>query len=413
MLTVDHRVGGHVGCAAYTESLLNFRNDDIVATVYNNTLNFYQNLWRQVLHEVFPFTMANFANAYFLYDYAAFRYNHNNATRKNLTEDELLMMRRFASVEQRNKNANLSVSGQNRGDMIRAVAGRTMAAKTVDLLRDNMRQGGYINKLNLAFTPHETFVAFFALSGLIIGDHTTEFAPLPEPGAMMLFELFSIGGNASSYPNHDELYVRFLYRNGTDAEDQLTPFALFNGTALALPLTTFMANIQPFGVSTQSEWCRLCNSFSLFCRDLRGGSSGGFRSSNGGGDAITPPLAGVIGAAVTLIVAGILFLLAVAFGSIRFHGKGSKARKVSLGGFKGAEKMASDTDLTYANGGTRHERTGSWELRGGGKAKYESEDTASAGVFVQPRDLMHPNKNADDDDAISEYGQTPVKPREF
>ncbi|KAK1761297.1 histidine phosphatase superfamily [Echria macrotheca] len=405
-------IGGHIGCTAYTESLLTFRADDIVETVYNNTLNFYQTLWAEVLHEVFPPSMANFGNAYLLYDYASFRYNHDNATRANVSEGEMAMMARFASTEQRNKNANLSVSGYNQGDMIRAVAGRTMASKTLSWFRENMRMAGATNKLNLAFTTLEPFVAFFALSGLIIGDHAADFKPLPEPGAMMVFEMFSISENATVYPDPEDLWVRFLYRNGTDENDILTPYPLFNGSEIKIPLATFLNGIQQFGVSTISQWCNLCDSISLFCQDLQGGYGGSGGSSSGSGSGgPSPVLAGVIGAAVTLLVAGILFLAAVAFGVVSFRrADDAKTRSATLGGFKGAEKMASDTDLAFAKSGARHERTGSWELRGG-KGQEEGVKPTPAGVTVQSRDLTHP-KN-DDDDAISVYGQAPVKPREF
>jgi hypothetical protein len=110
-------------------------------------------------HEVFPSSLANFANAYLLYDYASFRYVHDNKTRSNLTDGELATMARFASTEQRNKNANLSISGNYEDDMIRAIAGRTMAAKTLTLLRENIRLGGSANKINIAFTTLEPFIA--------------------------------------------------------------------------------------------------------------------------------------------------------------------------------------------------------------------------------------------------------------
>ncbi|KAK0626930.1 histidine phosphatase superfamily [Immersiella caudata] len=410
-------VGGHVGCTKYTESLLNFRADDVVATIYNNTKNFYQNLWVQVLHEVFPSSMANFANAYILYDYAQFRYTHNNSTRKNITADELAMMARFASTEQRNKNANLSVSGTSQGDMIRAVAGRTMAAKTLSFLRENIRLGGATNKINIAFTTLETFVAWFALSGLVTGEHMAEFKPLPEPGGMMVFELFSIGGRTDSYPELDNLWVRFLYRNGTDPGDQLTTYSLFNSTLGRLPFREFMSQVQSFDVSTIAEWCKLCDGVSLFCSDLKSRNSSPGLSS-GRGAFIQPTVAGAIGAAVTLAVAGLLFFIAILLGVIRFHRTGSdtKACTGTLGGFKGAEKMSSDTDLAWARGGTRHERTGSWELRGKKGADVEGQEEgvspSATGVTVRARDLTHPSKGMDDD-AISIAGQEPVKPREF
>jgi len=416
-MAVCFRIGGHVGCTRYTESLLNFRTDEIVATIYNNTRNFYRNLWTTVLHEVFPLSMANFGNAYLLYDYASFRYTHDNNTRNNITESELAMMARFASTEQRNKNANLSVSGSNEGDMIRAVAGRTMAAKTLTFLRENIRLGGATNKINIAFTTMETFVAWFALSGLVVGDNTAEFKPLPELGGMMVFELFSIGGNEDTYPDTDDLWVRFLYRNGTDPGDHLTTYPLFNTTVDRLPFKEFMTQIQKFDVSTISEWCKLCDGVSLFCSDLRTRPSY-LSPSSGRGAVIQPTAAGAIGAAVTLAVVGLTFFLAVLLGGIRFHKADPKTRNSTLGGFKGAEKMSSDTDLAWAKGGSRHERTGSWELRGkqgnGHDVEEQEADVSpsTTGVTVRARDLTHPSKNMDDD-AISEIGHSPVKPREF
>ncbi|KAK3343938.1 histidine phosphatase superfamily [Lasiosphaeria hispida] len=418
-------IGGNVGCTSYTESLLNFRNDTIIATVYNNTVNFYQNLWRQLLNKAFPQSMANFGNAYLLYDYASFQYTHDNETRENITEGEMSMMARFASTEQRNKNANLSISGSTEGDMIRAIAGRTMASKTVALFIESIRSGGSTNKLNLAFTSFEPFVAFFALSKLIVGDHAAEFKPLPEPGAVMLFELFSIGGGETEFPSTDKLWVRFLYRNGTDPGDELTTYSIFGNTETRMPFNKFAKAVQDFGIGTISQWCRVCDSVSLFCQGLSSNTGSGSSptpfAGSGHTGTVSPAIAGVIGAAVTVAVVGIAVLAAILMGGIRFHRADPKTRNVTLGGFKGAEKMASDTDIAYIESGSRHERTGSWELRGGGKetdveqsvTQADTPSTTKVGVTVQARDLTHPSKKDIDDDAISEMGHSPVDPREF
>lgn len=407
-------IGGHIGCTKYTESLLNFKNDLVVATIFNNTQNFYQQLWRQVLHEVFPSSMANFAHAYVLYDYASFRYAHDNKTRSNLTDGELAIMARFASTEQRNKNANLSISGNIADDMIRAIAGRTMAAKTLALLRENIRLGGTSNKINIAFTTLEPFIAWFSLSGLVIGEHMEAFKPLPEPGAMMVFELFSIGGQTDEFPDMENLYIRFLYRNGTDPGDRLTTYSLFNGTQERIPFNQFLSRVSSFDVGTISEWCKICDGVSLFCSNTKHqGTNSDYTGERGA--TVQPAVAGTIGAAVTLAVIGLAFLLAVLCGGIHFNNNEPKARASTLGGFKGAEKMASDTDLAFAKGGARHERTGSWELRGkktdvGGQDQGVTASTA--GIVVCTRDFTCPSKNLDDD-AISEIGHEPVKPREF
>ena len=423
MLT-SHRVQGHIGCLAYTESILNFRNDSVVATVFDNTLNFYNTMWNLVLNKAFPQSMANFANAFLLYDYASYRYNHDNETRNAVTPSDMALMARFASSEQRNKNANLSISGTTDGDMIRAVAGRTMASKTLALLRENMRQGGAISKLNLAFTTVETFVAFFALASLVDGEHAAEFKTLPEQGAMMVFELFSIGDNTTMYPGLDDLWVRFLYRNGTDPTDKLEDFALFGAKEINMPYRQFASSIQGYGINSVSEWCRTCGSRTLFCSDYKSDAKGS--QSIFGSSGLSPAVAGVIGAVVAVALVALGLLAAIFLGGFRFRRAGAPGQRSSLfGGFKGAEKMSSDADLAYAQGGARHERTGSWELRGAGKSDASVQEQAiipterplstlsTSGLTVEPRNLTHPLKSMDDDNISVAEHQRPVKPREF
>lgn len=415
-------IGGHVGCTNYVESLLDFRNDEIVATVYNNTLGWYSNLWSQFFYDVVPKSMVNYANAYALYDYAIYKWTHDNNTRDALLETDMQMLARFASQEQRAKNGEVNATSSTERKLIRAVGGRTLAAKTVALLKQSMTSSGRFNKLNLAFTTIEPFVSFFALADLTTGPNAAEFKQIPEPGSAMVFELFSIGGNASIFPGYDQLWVRFLYRNGTDPAEKLEDYALFGQRDSRMPFNTFMNLIGGFGIHTVSEWCNKCDSISLFCEGLDGTSGGarpaGYTGPTNNRSAISPTIAGVIGAAVSLAVVGLGFLIAVVLGGIRFGRSDSEKQNSALGGFKGAEKMASDTDLAYAKGGSRHERTGSWELRGGGKDETDVPDAkvstpSVAGVTVQSRDLTHPSRRDIDDDAISEIGHSPVTPREF
>lgn len=393
-----------------------------MATLYNSTLQFYNNMWKSVLKDAFPPTMANFANAFLLYDYALYQYNHDSQIRDAVAPSELALMASFASTEQRSKNADLSVSGTTEGDMIRAVAGRTMASKTLALFRENMRQGGAIRKLNLAFTTIETFVSFFALSGLIAGDRAADFKPLPEQGGMMVFELFSIGGNSTVYPNTDELWVRFLYRNGTDPTDKLQDFALWGTKETKMPYKSFANAIQAVGINTIADWCQTCNSATLFCSSMKPTGKGSRDPLAGSG--ISPAVGGVIGALVTITVLGLGLLAAILLGGFRFRRDGESRRSSLFGGFKGAEKMTSDADLAFARGGARQERTGSWELRGRGKNDSSVREQAiipterpistlsTSGLTIQPRNLTHPLKGVDDD-AMSELGHQPVKPREF
>ncbi|KAM7222096.1 histidine phosphatase superfamily [Rhypophila decipiens] len=435
---------GHVGCTKYVESLITFRNDEDVAYNYAESREFYKSMWEQVFRDVIPEPMANYYNAYALYDYAHYQYNHNNDNATEITADELATLSRLAASEQRSRNGNLSASGAVQGDMIRAVAGRTMAAKVLDWFGENIRTEGESNKLSLAFTAIEPFMAWFSLSQLTKGPSRGTFATLPNPGATMVFELFSMGGNSSQYPEMDELWVRFFYRNGTDPDAALIGYPLFgNGNSqTAILYTEFIREIQDIDISGPAEWCRACESITLYCLGLSSNSdSGGFsggdppRGNAGTGpNGVTPTIAGVIGAAVTIGVIGLAVLAAICFGCVSFQppsrggaadsSTGGAQRNTSLGGFRGAEKMASDADLAYAKTGSRHERTGSWELRDGAAsstappaaAEPVSPLSTAAGASLEPpRGVVRSSivNRPDDDDAISEIGLAPAKPREF
>ncbi|KAK4190321.1 histidine phosphatase superfamily [Podospora australis] len=446
-------IAGDAHCSKHITSLLNYSSDVWVSQNYQNNMGFYQNLWPRIFDGIFSKDKANFYNAYNLYDYASYRWNHDAPTRSLITADELDRLRQLASTDQRNRHANLSVSGAEGGDMIRAISGRTLAGKVLALFFQNVRTQGNQKKLNFAFSSFEPFVSFFALSRLTSGASKQLFTPLPHPGATMLFELFSRSDvDDNAYPMIDDLYVRFLYRNSTDPAAKLRVYSLFN-TGPNFPeikFSEFIRYMEGISIDTISEWCNTCDAAVSFCA-----VSGSLGNNGNGNDPnnknywrnspLSPAAAGAVGAAVTAAVAGLVVLAAMLFGGMRFrrHEKGS-ARNSSLGGFKGAEKMGDDADVEFAKSGVRHERAGSWELRDGkttktgtgvgpadvGTPRPISQESGITGVGakvdeagsgqggagavrVEARDLTHPERKRWDDDAISEYGAPPVKPAEF
>jgi len=123
---------------------------------------------------------------------------------------------------------------------------------------------------------------------------------------------------------------------------------------------------------------------------------------------VSPQVAGVIGAAVTIGVIVLAIAAAVLFGGLRVHRSGDKRITSSFGGFKGAEKLASDTDLTIAKGGAgpsivRHERVGSWEL---GEAQARDAKNSSLDRVVSGAD--YGKKDDDDISVVNAFG-APVK----
>jgi hypothetical protein len=390
--------------------MLHLSDDTVVNSVYNETLNFYHSLWDKMFKDAFPITMANFYSAYDLYDYAAYRYNHDNTSHSQITQVDLAMLAKLAQIQQRDINGNLSVNGLHKGDMIQAIAGRTLAAKILSQFKINIDSEGASDKLTLMFGSFQPFFAFFALSGLINGPSEADFEPLPNPGAAMVFELFSIGGNESVYPDPGNLWVRFLYRNSTIDGTKFINYPLFgNGNSQSyMRYADFVSAMQTIAVDTVPSWCTICDSVTLFCSALLDNSAGSLGGSSGGSigsSGISPAVAGVVGATVTVAVLGLIVMAAALWGGLRITRPGQadvdQGRTGTLGGFKGAEKMASDTDLAIGGSGARHERSGSWELRGGG-----------AKVVSQPAPSRTRRGAEPEDDEISILNHSPVHPNE-
>ncbi len=437
---------GNDDCTEYEVSSIDYRSDNQVANVYNSTLDFYHQLWPTIFQGVFSESMANFYYAYELYDYASYEFNHDPDMAKALNSSELDVLKVLASTQQLDLNANLTVSGIEQGDMIRAIAGRMLAQQVVTMLRQNMLNSGGNNKLGLLFGQFEPLLSFFALSGLLYGPDAGVFATLPGNGATIIFELYSDGAPETTsngdtiYPDPDNLNVRFFYRPDTDADSEINQYGLFNNDTEVLNMTyTAFANAMgAIGVPSVAEWCHLCNGVSVFCPGLLentqysdgsggGGSSSG--SSAGKSSGMVPAVAGVIGALVALAVVGLAVLAAMLIGGVRFYvagkhaGSGGMEDGAAVGGFKGSERKAADTDVAVSKTGVGHERHGSWEL--GNKAVGDGVSPATTvGVSAaggnpatgeraeRVRSTILNRAPDDDDDDMAELVRHPVAPAE-
>ncbi|KAI1506427.1 histidine phosphatase superfamily [Biscogniauxia marginata] len=406
---------GHSACSEYWSSGNDFRDEAYSVQMYNSSLDFYQETWSEVFPDTLSASTVNFDRAYDLYEYALYEYNHNQSVRDSLNDARLARLRNLADAQQFALNGDLSASGLQSGDRIRAIAGRMLAGKVVAQLSNQIASGGSSNKLSLAFGSFEPFLAFFSLSGLSDSNNNTVlFKQVPQPGAAMVFELFSTaaGGNdTSDYPGYDELWVRFLYRNGTDLSAPLEEYPLFGLSEARMQWADFRQLVNAFAIKDITGWCQTCDAVTLFCiaLDDTPGSDGSTTlfGSGGGSSSLSPAVAGVIGAVIALAVFGVAAAAAFVFGGLRIRrNDGSSRSSGSLGGFKGAEKLASDHDVSIVKSGARHERVGSWELGGPGPSTTglpSKNDPAFFGAAVQQ------NR---DEDAESIMGRAPIKPLE-
>lgn len=180
-------------CTEYLRATGNLESDPELAQLFNSSKPIYQNLWSTIFDGTFPSAAASFDYAYDLYDYASYQYTHNETVNAALKASELDWLREMASRQQFSKNGDLSVSGLQEGDMIRAVSGRTLVTKVVKMFQDHISTGGGASKLSLMFGSFQPMLAFFSLSELSRGHSSELFQEIPRPGAAsMLFCFFLV-----------------------------------------------------------------------------------------------------------------------------------------------------------------------------------------------------------------------------
>jgi hypothetical protein len=375
-------LAGNLYCPEYSVASSVYYETDLYQSTEDSKSAFYKSLEPGILNGVITDDTVSYQNAYQIYDYVNYMYTHNSTVADSNSVDVVNQLRALADAEAFALNGNLTNSGFEEGDMINAISGRTLAAKILGLLQYVVEKEGQYSKLNILFGSHEPFLAFFALAGL--PEKNANFYGIPDFASLMAFELFSVDSvvnDTSSFPDESALQVRFLFRNGTDEGSDLNKYPLFSaGVDLPeMPWETFQEEMSAIMMNTVGDWCDACASESIFCA-VEGTSSSDPFSSCSSSEAeshhkkVTPAVAGVIGAAVTLAFFLLVGALAMLIGGVRFHRNASKSRHASFGGFKGAEKMASDPDLVSSgivSGATApagasvvkgHERVGSWEL---------------------------------------------------
>lgn len=426
-------VAGNIGCNLYSIAQVESLTSAAYANEIQATNAFYESLNSSVFWNISP-QFLNYMNAVDLYEYALYEYNHNTTlynstifTAKDLSQLEIL-----ASQQQWEWNTPTS------SNTIGAIAGRTLASKVLQMFDHNIASDGVADKMTLLFGSYEPFLSFFALSDLATGPSASRFNSLPAHGSVMTFELFSYAVESANknlttpFPNTDDLWVQFLYRNGTDDSQAIISYPLFGrgNSEVAMKWKDFASGMGAFALNDIVDWCTSCKSITLFCEAMEdntisqncSSSSGASSSANKGG--ISGPIAGVIGATVTIasfiLVAAILMLMGF---RIDYHDRKASAagaggdigvlKRSGSGGFKGAEKLASDIDLRLKGGAgasvVRHERVGSWELHEsptspGGHSSLDKE--IESGRVVSTADY---SRHSEDIGHENPFGD-PVKP---
>ncbi|KAI0206184.1 putative histidine acid phosphatase [Astrocystis sublimbata] len=289
---------GGSGCDNAVVSSNNYLSSAEYKTAFSESADFYKDLL-PVINSTFDADDASFKNAYAIYDYIHVATIHNQTIPASdlLTNDTLFELKRLADVHEWNLAYNST-------DSIRAIAGATLAGQIVESLNATIA-GRSKQPLHIQFGAYASFSSFFGLAQLpTVSD---DFTGVVDYASSMAFELVT---NASlrgdSYPSADDISVRFLFSNGSAADVNPKAYPLFGQEETVLPWTTFVSEINKFAVGDTPDWCRVCGVTTGSCAaNAMGGSDSGdnasaTRAPNGNG--ISLPVAGVIGALVTLAV---------------------------------------------------------------------------------------------------------------
>ncbi|GAM85265.1 hypothetical protein ANO11243_032690 [Dothideomycetidae sp. 11243] len=317
-------IQGSTSCPAFTTASKTYMEDPSYTALLNSTASFYSQ-FDSILNPIMGAGNVSYKNAYNVFDLLNVASIHNISVAPQINADALNQARWLADQHEFNLVYNAT---QN----MRSIGGQTLAAQILAQLNNTVASKAASQKFTLMAGSYDTFQAFFGLTNLT--EASPDFFGLPVYAASMAFELFAEADNATFPTNPaDDLRVRFLFRNGTDASNNLTAFPLFGGNATDMPYGQFVDELGNRSVKTLTQWCGMCGSTQAFCVAANatqsstggqsGGSGAGASTSLTQGSSLSNAAAGGIGAGVTLAVVGVIAGLAFLLTRRRHSHKGA------------------------------------------------------------------------------------------
>lgn len=210
----------------------------------------------------------------------------------------------------------------NSSDSIRAIAGATLAAQIVQALNTTIVGRGK-SKINIQFGAYASFLSFFGLAQL--PEVNSDFYGIVDYAATMTFELFT-NASAQPFPKAEDLFVRFLFHNGTTSNtSEPVSYPLFGQRDTTLTWNAFVDGMNKFAIGTHRQWCDACGNSTAACAFASSSSDPATTSSNptatNSSGGLSTAVAGVIGAMVTLAVILGIEAVVVLAGGLRLVSK--------------------------------------------------------------------------------------------
>lgn len=387
-------IAGDERCPNHAITSASQVNSSTYINTTRDSASFYASTMPQVFKGVIPDLMVTYHNAVDLHEYAAYAMLHNSTVAAALPASSLTKLRALAAKRffglyggARRETGNAEGGGDKEWEewetFIKPIAGRTLAERVLFLLNltaTSSRPG----VLNLLFGSSAPFVGFASVAGLAAQDG--RFRDVPEAGSMMVFEVFSYTNPDDGVPGKEDLWVRFLYRNGTGEGRRLVGVPLFGRgrSRIDMRFGEFEEAMGGVGWGV-GEWCEACAGESVFCpaftegveketekeevgekkgKDGKEGKGEGGEKKKKGTTALELGLG--LGAAVLVVVFGIL--------AIYFCAR----RERKEGGARGGGGDEGDKEREGEEGG------GSWEM--GDRTPKKEERVRSTAYYGEDED---------------------------
>ncbi|RAK99036.1 uncharacterized protein BO80DRAFT_426845 [Aspergillus ibericus CBS 121593] len=335
-------LAGQDNCLLHQIADAGYQLDSGTQQIMQESAAFYNRLYDQALSGDFDRSSVNYANAISVSEYLEYQLLHNETLLHTVSQEDIVRAHWYADQYTFATNGNTESSSAIDSGAIRTIAGQTLAGHILDAFDTNVLYRGSSGKMTLLFGGFEPAVALASLTQLT--SENENFYGRPALGASMTFELFSLE-NASfpTYPDPSQLYVRFLLRNGTTSPG-FRSYPLFGHSPsnIEIPYSEFKAAMEAFSINSTEEWCLTCDSSSVFCPGVLSNEPGASASkTNSKSKAMSPAVAGAIGAIVTLVVTGLVALGGFLLLGVRMH----RRRRSSLEEIKGGIDLGSESNL--------------------------------------------------------------------
>lgn len=293
-------IKGSDSCPAFDQSSKSFAKSAVFLQRDLATRDFYRpfyNILSPGVYNIKPEDLT-YAHAFDIFDLINVAKIHNaTSPANNVTDETLSQLRWLADSAELSKNWNSS-------EPIRAIGAKTLSGAVLRQLNATVATRGSNPKFSLLAGSYNIFLSFFGLSGLL--EVSPDFYGLPAYASAMAFELFT-EQDMTGFPTdvNANLRVRWLLKNGTTGT--LTNFPLFGTGELSLSWPRFVSEIQKQSITDVGDWCTQCGSTQGFCAAYK--KEVNISTSSAKNTGLSPTIAGVIGAMVTL---GVVCIVAAA-----------------------------------------------------------------------------------------------------